>query len=82
MIEPEVAFADINDNMTLAQDMLVYVVKYILENCEDDLKFLSGRLLDEEKSKPEAERSPLELIEKLKFVTENDFVPLNLHRSY
>lgn len=76
MIEPEVAFADINDNMTLAQDMLVYVVKYILENCEDDLKFLSGRLLDEEKSKPEAERSPLELIEKLKFVTENDFVRL------
>ena len=76
MIEPEVAFADINDNMTLAQDMLVSVVKYILENCEDDLKFLSGRLLDEEKSKPEAERSPLELIEKLKFVTENDFVRL------
>ncbi len=69
MIEPEVAFADINDNMTLAQDMLVYVVKYILENCEDDLKFLSTRLIDEEKSKPQDERSPMELIEKLKFVT-------------
>lgn len=72
MIEPEVAFADNNDNMDLAEEMLKYCVKYALENCKDDLEFLSSRLTDEEKSKPQDQRS-MELIEKLQFVLANDF---------
>lgn len=72
MIEPEVAFADNNDNMDLAEEMLKYCVKYALENCKDDLEFLSSRLTEEEKSKPQDQRS-MELIEKLEFVLANDF---------
>lgn len=72
MIEPEVAFADNNDNMDLAEEMLKYCVKYALENCKDDLGFLSSRLTEEEKSKPQDQRS-MELIEKLQFVLANDF---------
>jgi asparaginyl-tRNA synthetase len=52
MIEPEVAFNDLADNMDLAEDFIKYVIKFTLEKCEDDLKFLEGRLLEEEKSKP------------------------------
>ena len=73
MIEPEVAFNDLDDNMDLAEDFIQYVIKYVLENCEEDLKFLAGRLLEEEKSKPQAERSDMGLIEKLNFVLENNF---------
>jgi len=72
MIEPEVAFNDINDNMDLAEDMLKFVIQYALDNCMDDLLFLSKRLQEEEKNKKADERS-MELIEKLKFVLENPF---------
>ncbi len=73
MIEPEVAFADIVDNMDLAEDMLKFVIKSVLDKCGDDLDFLQSRLTDEEKSKPEKDRSPLPLIEKLSFVLDNAF---------
>jgi asparaginyl-tRNA synthetase len=73
MIEPEVAFNDLADNMDLAEDFIQYVVKYALEHCADDLEFLENRLLQEEKSKPEAERSEMALRDKLKFVLENNF---------
>lgn len=73
MIEPEMAFYDLDANMDLAEDFIKWVIGYVLENCEDDLKFLEQRLLDEEKSKPQAERSEMPLIEKLKFVAENNF---------
>ena len=72
MIEPEIAFADINDDMDLAEDMLKYVIQYALDNCKDDLEFLSKRQQDEEKNKKADQRS-MELIEKLKFVLENPF---------
>ena len=73
MIEPEMAFYDLDMNMDLAEDFIKWVINYILENCEDDLKFLEQRLLDEEKSKPQNERSEMALIEKLKFVVDNNF---------
>lgn len=73
MIEPEVAFADLIDNMDLAEGMLKYVIQYVLDNCAEDLQFLTDRLLDEEKSKPEAERSPMPLLEKLKFCLDKPF---------
>ena len=73
MIEPEVAFNDLNDNMDLAEDFIQYVIKYTLDHCTDDLKFLESRLIDEEKVKPQAERSEMNLLEKLNFVLENNF---------
>ncbi|MFK7049778.1 MULTISPECIES: asparagine--tRNA ligase [Flavobacterium] len=73
MIEPEVAFNDLADNMDLAEDFIKYVIKYAVENCSDDLKFLETRLLDEEKQKPLAERSEMALLEKLSFVLDNNF---------
>jgi asparaginyl-tRNA synthetase len=73
MIEPEVAFADLKDNMDLAEDMLKYVIKYALDNCADDLQLLNDRLLEEEKSKPQDERSPMPLLEKLQFCLNNSF---------
>lgn len=73
MIEPEVAFADIHDNMDLAEDMLKYIIKYVMEHCQDDLEFLEQRLINEEKSKPQQERSPMTLREKMSFVLDNDF---------
>jgi len=73
MIEPEMAFYELNDNMDLAEEFLKYLIKYALEHCMDDLKFLSTRLQQEEKSTPEDQRS-MELIEKLQFVLNNDFV--------
>ena len=73
MIEPEVAFADLQDNMNLAEDMLRHVIRYALEHCAADLKILEDRLLEEEKSKPQDQRSDMTLTEKLRFVTENQF---------
>lgn len=72
MIEPEVAFNDIVDNMDLAEEFLKYLIQYALDNCREDLNFLQDRLQQEEKSKPEAERS-MPLIEKLQFVLANEF---------
>lgn len=73
MIEPEMAFCDLDGNMDLAEDFIKYVIKYALDNCLDDLDFLENRLLQEEKNKPEAERSEMALKEKLQFVLENNF---------
>jgi asparaginyl-tRNA synthetase len=75
MIEPEMAFYDIVDNMDLAEEFLKYMIKYALDNCMSDLQFLSKRLQEEEKGL-KAEDRQMELIEKLKFVLENDFVRL------
>ena len=73
MIEPEVAFMDLDGNMDLAEDFLKYVLKYVLDNNREDLEFLEQRLLNEEKTKPQAERSELSLIDKLNFVLDNNF---------
>ena len=73
MIEPEMAFYDINDNMQLAQDFLQYLMKYALDNCREDLEFLDKRAADEEMTKPQAQRNELGLIDRIKFVVENDF---------
>lgn len=73
MIEPEVAFNELADNMDLAEDFIKYVIKYTIDKHEDDLKFLEQRLLDEEKNKPQSERSEMSLLEKLNFVLENNF---------
>ena len=73
MIEPEVAFNDLQDNMNLTEDFLKYIASYVMENCADDLQFLNDREEQEQKSKPQNERNELGLIERLKFVVNNDF---------
>ncbi len=73
MIEPEMAFYDLDANMDLAEDFIQYVLRYALEHCGEDLEFLQKRLLDEEKTKPQEERSEMPLIEKLHFVTDQPF---------
>lgn len=77
MIEPEMAFYDIHDNMQLATDLLQYLVKYALDNCKEDLEFLNKRAQEEEATKPQDQRSELSLLDRLKFVTENEFQKLS-----
>jgi asparaginyl-tRNA synthetase len=72
MIEPEMAFFELEDNMNLAEDFVKYVIHYALEHCKDDLDFLEKRLAEEEKSKPQLDRS-MPLSEKLRFVVDNAF---------
>ncbi len=73
MIEPEVAFNDLTDNMNLAEDFLKYVIDYTLKHGKEDLEFLTQRQLNEEKQKPQNERNELNLIERLEFVLSDDF---------
>ena len=73
MIEPEVAFNDLDANMDLAEDFIKYVIKFALDNCADDLEFLENRLLEEEKKKAQDQRSEMKLREKLHFILDNNF---------
>jgi asparaginyl-tRNA synthetase len=82
MIEPEMAFYDLTDNMNLAEKFITYVLKEVLKDCAEDLEFLDERLAKEDQSKPQAERSPMRLIEKIKFVIENDFKRVSYTEAY
>ena len=77
MIEPEVAFADLHDNMDLAEEFLKYCISYVLKNCTEDMAFLNQRLIDEELHLPKEQKSEMGLIERLHFVVENDFERLS-----
>ena len=77
MIEPEMAFYDLEMNMDLAEDFLKYTIQHILDHCREDLQFLDKRFADEQKSKPQLERAEQGLIEKLEFVVKNDFIRLS-----
>jgi len=82
MIEPEMAFYDIIDNMDLAEEMLKYLVRYALDNCRDDLEFLSKRLEEEEKNKKQEERQAMGLIAKLNFVLNNEFERITYTQAF
>lgn len=73
MIEPEMAFYDLEDNANLAEEFIQYIIRYAMEHNADDLEFLRQRLLEEEKTRPQAERSEMDLIQKLQFVVDNKF---------
>jgi len=73
MIEPEMAFYDIEDNMNLAEGFIRYIIRYVMDNNKEDLDFLANRLAEEEKQLPQDKRSELGLMEKLEFVLNNDF---------
>lgn len=73
MIEPEVAFNDLNDNIELAEEFIKYIIQYALTHCKEDLEFLSERQSKEDQQKPQAERQEMSLLDKLSFVVNNDF---------
>src|ERR1700744_355568 len=73
MIEPEMAFYDLEDNMNLAEALLKYLIAYVLKHNTEDIEFLTQRLAEEEKQKPQQERSEMSLLDKLKFCLDNDF---------
>ncbi len=81
MIEPEMAFFDLHDDMELAEDFTKSIINYVLENCMEDLQFLSKRLQEEEKGLKEDQKS-MELIEKLRFVVENDFERISYTEAF
>tara|TARA_B110000438_G_scaffold86556_2_gene86004 strand:+ start:14695 stop:16131 length:1437 start_codon:yes stop_codon:yes gene_type:complete len=82
MIEPEMAFYNIDDNMDLAEELLKYVIKYILNNCVDDLEFLQDREINEEKSLPQILRNDMPLIERLKIISDNSFERISYTEAY
>jgi asparaginyl-tRNA synthetase len=82
MIEPEVAFNDLIDNMDLAEDFIKYTLNSILEHCREDLQFLEQRLIQEDKSKPALERHEMTLIEKLNFVVNNQFIRISYTEAF
>ena len=82
MIEPEMAFYDLNDNINLAEKFIKFVLNNLLNECENDLLFLKNRLEQEDKSKPETERNELNLIERLKFVVDNDFKKITYSNAF
>lgn len=73
MIEPEMAFCDLEDNMNLAEDFIKYIIDYALTHNSEDLAFLAQRLAEEEKQQPLDKRSEMGLLEKLNFVRNNNF---------
>lgn len=73
MIEPEMAFYDLSDNMDLAEELLKYVIRFALERCPEEIEFLKNRLLEEEKQKPQQDRAELDLVAKLQFCLDNEF---------
>lgn len=77
MVEPEVAFYDLNDNMDLTEDFLKFLCRYALENNKEDVEFLNQREIQENKAKPQDQRPELNLLERLEFVINNDFERIN-----
>ena len=73
MIEPEMAFYDLEDNMNLAEEFIKYIIRYAMDNNAEDLQFLDQRLAEEEKQLPQDKRSEMSLLEKLRFVVDNQF---------
>ena len=82
MIEPEMAFFNLEDNIDLAEQFVKYILNFILENCINDLTFLEQRLYDEEKNKPKNERNEMKLIDKLKFVIDNKFERISYSEAF
>ena len=82
MIEPEMAFYELSDNIDLAESFIKYIIKYVYNKCEKEIKFLSDRLLKEELNIPKIDRSELSLIDKIKFVIENNFIRITYSEAF
>ena len=82
MIEPEMAFYDLEDNMELAEEFIKSVIKDLIDECKEDLENLNKKLLDEDKAKPMNERNELNLLERLDFVINNDFKKITYTEAF
>ncbi len=82
MIEPEMAFYELNDNMDLAESFLKYILEFIMSSCKEDLKFLDERLSKEQSQKPKNERDEMTLLEKIKFTIDNEFVRISYSDAF
>ena len=82
MIEPEMAFYELNDNMDLAESFLKYILEFIISSCEEDLKFLDERLSKEQSQIPKSEREQMTLLEKIKFTIDNEFVRISYSDAF
>tara|TARA_B100001057_G_scaffold145927_1_gene145915 strand:- start:5417 stop:6853 length:1437 start_codon:yes stop_codon:yes gene_type:complete len=82
MIEPEMAFYELSDNIDLAESFIKYIIKDVYEKCKKEINFLSERLLKEEQSLPKFERNELSLIEKINFVIENKFIRISYTKAF
>ena len=82
MIEPEMAFYELSDNIDLAESFIKYIIEYVYDKCEKEIKFLSDRLLKEEQSIPKIDRSELSLIDRIKFVIENNFIRITYSEAF
>ena len=82
MIEPEMAFYDLNDNMNLAESFLKYILEFMISSCKEDLKFLNERLSKEQIQKPKNERDEMTLLEKIKFTIDNKFVRITYSDAF
>ena len=82
MIEPEMAFYELSDNIDLAESFIKYIIKDVYEKCKKEINFLSERLLKEEQSLPKVERNELSLIERINFVIENKFIRISYTEAF
>ena len=82
MIEPEMAFYELNDNMDLAESFLKYILEFTMSSCKEDLKFLDERLSKEQIQKPKNEREEMTLLEKIKFTIDNEFVRISYSDAF
>jgi len=82
MIEPEMAFYELNDNMDLAESFLKYILEFLISSCKEDLKFLDERLSKEQSQKPKDERDQMTLLEKIKFTIDNEFVRISYSDAF
>ena len=82
MIEPEMAFYDLDDNMGLAESFLKYILEFMMNSCKEDLKFLDERLSKEQSQKPKNDRDDMTLLEKIKFTFENKFVKISYSDAF
>lgn len=82
MVEPEMAFCDLDNNMDVAENFIKEVLKYVINDCKEDLIFLNERLINEDKTKPLKDRNEINLIDRLNFVVNNDFVRINYTEAF
>ncbi len=82
MIEPEMAFYDLHDNMGLAESFLKYILEFMMNSCKEDLKFLDERLSKEQSQKPKNDRDDMTLLEKIKFTIDNKFVRISYSDAF
>ena len=82
MIEPEMAFYELDDNIDLAEQFIKYIIKYVYDKCKNEIVFLSNRLEKEEQNIPKNERNDFSLEERINFVINSDFIRITYSKAF